>query len=195
MADLHDPGELALADVAHPFAQRLQVRQRLVVCGAAAGDDQAEPPRLDHLAVAADRRREQRAPRGRGGGANLAGGLLRDSGAIDQDLRCHGPRQHPAWPDRDLQQVVRGGDHGEHDVAVGERRGRIDQAPTSGHQRLRLGSRAVVDGDVGALLEQPACHRKAHPAGADPAELVLAQIRVCHSGHLAQTFAPRERGS
>ena len=68
VADLHDARELALADVADPLAQGLQVRERLLIGGPAARDDDAEPSSLDHLAVSTDRRGQQGAARRLRGG-------------------------------------------------------------------------------------------------------------------------------
>ena len=69
-------------------------------------------------------------------------------------------------------EVGRPGNRAEHDLAVGELAGRVDDRRAERGQRFGFGTRAVVDRDVAASIEQPSDERQPHPADADPADAV-----------------------
>ena len=181
MADLDDARELALADIADAGAEAFEIGPRRVERRLGAGDDEAELARLDHLAVAADRRRQQMRAALFRRRAQLGRGLLRHRRAVDQDLgRLVLARQHALGAERHVEQILRRRDHGEHDVAVGEIDRRVDHRRAILRQRIGLGARAVIGRDLAAGLGEPRRHRKSHAAGADPAERVVTELHLSH---------------
>ena len=171
MADLRQPGALALADVGGALSEELEVGSDLLVGVGGPGDDDRQQPGVDDLRVAAHRGGEQGDIALGELAAHLRRCLGRDGGRVDDDPRARARGGEQARrADDDLLEVLGAGDHGEDDVAVGKLNRRVDDARPELGQRLGLGPRAVVDRDVASRLDQAAGQAVAHPASADPTE-------------------------
>src|SRR5262249_2828466 len=84
----------------------------------------------------------------------------------------------------DLIQVLARRDDGEQHVDILELDEIVDHLAADLRQRLGLGAGAVPDGEVATGLEQALGHGIAHPAHADPTDLLFVR---CHSNSPCST--------
>src|SRR5450759_4386513 len=174
VADLHDTGEFALADVARGRRDEPEQRRHLVKHRLGPRADETQLSGLDHLGVARHRRRKHLRAVLRQNAAQLGRAFERNRGTFDHDARCaalaFGFREQSAGPGNDRFHVGVGRHHAEHDVAGGELGHVVRNARAVLGQWLRLGARAVVYGEIAAGLGQPQRHFVSHAADADPAD-------------------------
>ena len=192
MADLHEARGLAVADVGDAPSEHLEVRQRALVRLAGSGHGDAEHPGARGLGVAADRSGQERhaplAPRCSRMSLEISIETV-DASTTSAGARS-GSASRPLRAGHHLLEVARPGDHGDHDVAIGEVHRMLDEPGATIDQWLRLRARAVVDSEIAAAFEQPSGEHLAHAADSDPAE-GLAVRRG--SGHLLLPTAVFER--
>ena len=184
MAQLDRPGDLTRPDVAGARTENVQVGPRLGGCVRLAGHGEGEPARGGDARVAHDRRGQELGASCRQPGSDLSRRLDRDRRQVDHDRRraVAAARQQAGRAQQGVNQVLRCANHDEDDACAGEVGRPLDDLGPVGCQWLRLGLRPVVHRHVQAGREQSAHEHRAHPPGAQPADLALRVI-----GHACPT--------
>ncbi len=147
VGDLADARELAgphVGDAAR--GDHFHERRGGLACGLAAGDHGGELARLDHLGIAAHRRRHVFAAELLQPVADRGRLLHRDGRAVDEDFRQLAAMTGDAvLAEIDLLQILSGRDNGEQHVHVLELEEIVDHLAADLGQRLGLGAGAVPD--------------------------------------------------
>ncbi len=171
MTDLHEAGNLAIADIGDSASQLRQDRLDGVERRSRPRCCQGELARADDRGVAAH-----------GGGEELTASLVRGRSDVGGGRGGHGRRvdehcgvlvgrcQHTPLAERDGFEIFGGRHHREDDVAICQLNGTVHHARALARERIRLGACAVVDGHVIAGGEQSLNQGRAHSAGSDPAD-------------------------
>ena len=191
MADLDQPGDVALADVRRPPLPMWSSSGCDPLVGLLGpGDDEGEPAGADDLAVAADRRGEEVDAALRAGGPHRRRATR--SRPSSSRRRCpgtsSGSASRPPSPTSTCSRSAGGRDHREDDVEAAQLGDRVGDDAADLGQRLGLGPGAVPDGHVLAGPGQPGGHRGTHAAGTDPADATVTGRVECRWSFMS---APR----
>ena len=151
--------------------------------GLGRAEDQREGARLGARLAARDGAVEGVLVLDLGGVMDVAGELRGARGEVDEVGALPRGADEAVGGQVDVLDVRRVADHGKDDVGLAGGVGRrIGPVRAARQERLGLGLRAVVDGDVVAGVEDVAADRGAHDAGADEGDLgVVGGDRGAHS--------------